>query len=143
MTPRTLSKAIAPDCTIEELRNRVKGSPFSRFPVIDEGDHVHGYLYKADLINLSADSDLMTLVRPVKQVKAANNIELVFAEMLRERQHLAVVCDELETWLGLVTMEDILETLLGTEIMDETDKVSNLRRYAKQRWTRKARKPIT
>jgi len=46
----------------------------------------------------------------------------------------------LGTWLGIVTLEDILETLLGTEIMDETDNVSNLRRYAKQRWSRRLRK---
>ena len=60
--------------------------------------------------------------------------------MLRERQHIAVVYDELGTWLGVVTLEDILETLLGTEIMDETDNVSNLRRYAKQRWSRRLKR---
>ena len=76
-----------------------------------------------------------------KNIGMANaNIEFLFSEMLRERQHIAVVYDELGTWLGVVTLEDILETLLGTEIMDETDNVSNLRRYAKQRWSRRLKR---
>lgn len=52
----------------------------------------------------------------------------------------SAVYDELGTWLGIVTLEDILEKLLGTAIMDETDNVSDLRRYAKQRWSRRLRK---
>ena len=97
-------------------------------------------LQKAGLITLEDDVNLLDHMRRVKCVKGNTNIELVFSEMLRERQHLAVVYDELGTWLGIVTLEDILETLLGTEIMDETDNVSNLRRYAKQRWSRRLKK---
>ncbi len=141
MTPRTVSRVVGPDCTLETFRGVAKAAPFSRIPVIDESDHAYGYIHKADLINLPTDGDLMDLVRPVKEVSGDDNVELVFSEMLRERQHLAMVYDDLGIWLGLVTVEDILETLLGTQIMDETDKVSDLRRYARQRWIRKMRKP--
>ena len=140
MTPRTVCKYVDPDVTYEQFRDQVRKSPFSRYPVIDEDGEALGYLHRADLINLDADVDLLEHMRKIKRVKGNTNIEFLFSDMLRERQHLAVVYDELGTWLGIVTLEDILETLLGTEIMDETDNVSNLRRYAKQRWSRRLKK---
>jgi magnesium and cobalt exporter, CNNM family len=140
MTPRTVCKTVAPNITVEAFREKVKSGPFSRYPMIDEEGESLGYIHRSDLIGVSDDSDLRDVLRQVKRVKANTNIELVFAEMLRERQHLAVVYDELGIWMGIVTLEDILETLLGTEIMDETDNVSNLRRYAKQRWSRRLKK---
>ncbi|AZT84715.1 DUF21 domain-containing protein [Marinobacter sp. NP-4(2019)] len=140
MTPRTVCKFISPDTTIGQFREKVKAGPFSRYPVIDEDGEALGYMHRSDLITLPDDADLQKSMRAVKRVKGNTNIELVFSDMLRERQHLAVVYDELGTWLGIVTLEDILETLLGTEIVDETDNVSNLRRYAKQRWSRRLKK---
>ncbi|TGN40120.1 CNNM domain-containing protein [Marinobacter confluentis] len=140
MTPRTVCKTIPPDITVEAFRNKVKAGPFSRYPMIDEDGEALGYIHRSDLIGMSDDQDLKQALRTVKRIKGNTNIEFVFADMLRERQHLAVVYDELGTWLGIVTLEDILETLLGTEIMDETDNVSNLRRYAKQRWSRRLKK---
>ena len=140
MTPRTVCKYVDPDVTYEQFRDQVRKSPFSRYPVIDEDVEALGYLHRADLINLNADVDLLEHMRKIKRVKGNTNIEFLFSDMLRERQHLAVVYDELGTWWGIVTLEDILETLLGTEIMDETDNVSNLRRYAKQRWSRRLKK---
>ncbi|MGM0569451.1 CNNM domain-containing protein [Marinobacter sp.] len=139
MTPRTVCKVIAPETTLDQFLQKVRTTPFSRFPVLDEDGEALGYIHKADVINLAPDAALMDSLRDIKRVKANTNIEFLFSEMLRERQHMAIVYDELGTWLGIVTLEDILETLLGTEIMDETDNVSNLRRYAKQRWSRKLR----
>lgn len=141
MTPRTVCKTIAPDITVKAFREMVKIGPFSRYPMIDEEGEALGYIHRSDLIGMSDDQeDLTKVLREVKRVKGNTNIEIVFADMLRERQHLAVVYDAVGTWLGIVTLEDILETLLGTEIMDETDNVSNLRRYAKQRWSRHLRR---
>ena len=126
---RSLAETMSPAVDLE-----IKG-----FDLDEEGEAL-GYLHRADLINLDSDVDLLDHMRKIKRVKGNTNIEFLFSDMLRERQHLAVVYDELGTWLGIVTLEDILETLLGTEIMDETDNVSNLRRYAKQRWSRRLKK---
>lgn len=139
MTPRTVCKVLSPDTTLEEFRQRVRSTPFSRFPVLDDEGEALGYIHKADVITIAEGAPLMDSLRQIKRVKANTNIEFLFSEMLRERQHMAIVYDELGTWLGIVTLEDLLETLLGTEIMDETDNVSNLRRYAKQRWSRRLR----
>ena len=140
MTPRTVCKTVSPETTVAQFRDKVLKSPFSRYPMIDAEGETLGYVHRADLITMDESAPLETYLRSVMRVKAATNIEYLFSEMLRERQHIAVVYDELGTWLGVVTLEDILETLLGTEIMDETDNVSNLRRYAKQRWSRRLKK---
>ena len=140
MTPRTVCKFIGPETTVSEFRQKVSKAPFSRYPMIDEEGETLGYVHRSDLLNMDDNANLADYLREVKRVRASTNIEFLFSEMLRERQHIAVVYDELGTWLGVVTLEDILETLLGTEIMDETDNVSNLRRYAKQRWSRRLRR---
>jgi len=70
-------------------------------------------------------------------VQADDSVEHVFTMMLRDRQHLAVVYDDHGTWVGLITMEDVIETVLGQDIVDETDNVTNMRKYAKQRWTQR------
>lgn len=140
MTPRTVSKYLAPETTVEEFRDRVRNLPFSRYPLMNEDGETLGYVHKSDLIDMDEDVSLDQKAREAVTIKANTNIEYLFGEMLRQRQHMAVVYDELGTWVGIVTMEDILETILGQEIMDETDNVSNLRRYAKQRWSRRLRK---
>lgn len=140
MTPRTVCKSITPETTLETFKGIIRSSPFSRFPVIDEHDEALGYIHKADLLNTDDSTLLLEKMRSIKHVRASTNIEFLFSEMLGERQHMAVVHDEHGTWVGIITLEDVLEALLGTEIMDETDNVSNLRRYAKQRWSRKLRK---
>jgi CBS domain containing-hemolysin-like protein len=63
--------------------------------------------------------------------------------MVLGRQHLCVVYDDLGTWVGLITLEDIIETILGQDIVDETDNVANLRKYARQRWTKQLKRQET
>ena len=140
MTPRTVCSCVGPETTVEEFREKVMKSPFSRYPMIDDEGEALGCAHRSDLVNMEEGHKLVDYLRDIKRVKASTNIEFLFSEMLRERQHIAVVYDELGTWLGVVTLEDILETLLGTEIIDETDNVSNLRRYAKQRWSHRLKR---
>lgn len=140
MTPRTVVKTLRPDETVEDVRHRVVRSPFSRYPVVNEHDEALGYVHKSDLLDTEGSQTVGALARGMTPFRATMNIEFVFGEMLRERQHLGMVYDDLGTWVGLITMEDVIETLLGHEIMDETDNVSNLRRYAKQRWSRRLKK---
>lgn len=140
MTPRAVSKHLTPDITVVEFKSAFRRSPFSRYPLIDEHGAPLGYVHKSDLLDLDDNAMVQESARKALTVKATTNIDYLFSEMLRERQHLALIYDDLGTWVGLVTLEDILETIIGQDIMDETDNVSNLRRYAKQRWSRRLRK---
>lgn len=64
-------------------------------------------------------------------------LEDVLSSMLNDHNHMALVIDQFENWVGIITLEDIIETILGKEIVDETDQVADMRLYAKLKWKRK------
>ncbi|HSP58023.1 MAG TPA: CNNM domain-containing protein [Halomonas sp.] len=136
MTPRTVCATVKPQMTVAEFDEVLGRSAFTRFPVMDGGENALGYVHKADTYHADDAAELKSIMQPVKSVSAEDNVEHVFTSMVFDRQHLCVVYDELGTWVGIITMEDVIETILGQDIVDETDNVANLRKYAKQRWTK-------
>lgn len=140
MTPRTVSVTVKPGMTVNEFDKELGRSPFTRFPMMDSGEQALGYVHKADTYHAEDNVDLKSLMHSVKTVLADDNVEQVFTMMVLDRQHLCVVYDDLGTWVGIITLEDIIETILGQDIVDETDNVANLRKYARQRWTKTLKK---
>src|SRR5690554_3315249 len=108
--------------------------PYSRFPVIDKDESPHGILLRNEALEAHSDEAVGGLCRTAEVVMETIDIEQVMTRLLQQKQHMALVYDEYGSWLGLVTLEDIIETILGQAIMDETDTVPSLRRYAQQRW---------
>ena len=96
-----------------------------------------GYVHKSDLIGKDPTQSINALIRPILEIASTASADYVFTEMLRTHNHIGVVYDELGTWLGIITMEDVLEAILGKEIVDETDTVSDMQSYAKQLWSTK------
>ncbi|EAQ32242.1 CNNM domain-containing protein [Idiomarina baltica] len=137
MTPRTVCETVRPDMTIGEFYKHTKQLPFSRFPVIDADEEPHGILFRSDALEADQETTLAELTRPVEIVTETVSVEALMAHLLQERQHMCLVYDEHGSWLGLITLEDIIETILGTPIMDETDNIASLRRYARQRWDKR------
>jgi CBS domain containing-hemolysin-like protein len=81
------------------------------------------------------DSQPVTsLMKPIKVVLESDDAEKVMADLMREQQHLCLVYDEFGGWQGVVTLEDIVETIIGKPILDETDDIPNMRRFARRRW---------
>ncbi|WP_016855488.1 CNNM domain-containing protein [Halomonas smyrnensis] len=140
MTPRTVSVTVKAGMTVKAFDDELGHSPFTRFPVMDGGEQALGYIHKADTYQADDDVDLKSLMHSVPTIQAEDNVEQVFTMMVLGRQHLCVVYDDLGTWVGLITLEDIIETILGQDIVDETDNVANLRKYARQRWTKQLKK---
>ncbi|MFG6175894.1 CNNM domain-containing protein [Halomonas sp. THAF12] len=140
MTPRTVSVTVKPQITVGEFDEAFGTTPFTRFPVMDGGEQALGYVHKADTYHAEEGTELKTLMHPVQTVLVDDSVEHVFAMMVRDRQHLCVVYDDLGTWVGLMTLEDVIEAILGQDIVDETDNVANLRKYARQRWTKTLKK---
>jgi CBS domain containing-hemolysin-like protein len=145
MTPRTVMVMANEEQTVSDFYEENRPFTFSRFPLYRENkDAITGLLLKNDLlqqlIDGKPDISLKSIKRDIVMVPETLPLRKIFDRLTSERQHLAVILDEYGGILGMVTQEDIIETLLGLEIMDETDKVTDLQKYARQKWEERARK---
>ena len=136
MSPRTVVYALPAETTVGEA---TAGDPpsFARFPVIgDSLDDVTGVLHRRDLYAARSGGDtqakLAALARPIHAVPEQANLSTVLRTFLERREHLFLVVDEYGGAAGVVTLEDVLETLLGVEIVDETDTVEDMQALARQ-----------
>lgn len=134
MTPRTVCQYINLNSTVGDNREKVRDTGCSRYPVLDDDEHPHGIVFRSELLDAEPDAPLSELLLPVQIFKETISAESALSMLLKEHQHMALIYDEYGTWLGLVTMEDILETILGQAIIDETDEIPNMRRHARRRW---------
>ena len=139
LTPRNVCATVIAGISIGEFIKTATQHSFSRYPVMkNEDEEVFiGYIHKSDMLGKDPTLTINDSIRPLLEIASTSNVDYVFTEMLRTHNHIGVVYDELGTWLGIVTMEDVLETILGQEILDETDKVIDMRTYAKLIWSNK------
>ena len=140
MTPRTVLVAFPESATAVQVTER--DIPFSRIPVYDENpDQVTGYVLKDHVLQAVADDrhdqPLTALRREMLVVPARFPLPRVFDTLVSHREHVALVVEHGGTE-GIVTMEDVIETLLGLEIMDEMDETQNMRQLARRRWEERA-----
>ncbi|MDX1391934.1 MAG: CNNM domain-containing protein [Rheinheimera sp.] len=139
MTPRTVCDTASPDELLQDFAERVKVGQFSRYPVLDKDESPLGIVFRFDMLDIGEQKTVADLMKPVKVISDKISVEQLMTQLMHERQHLCLVYDEYGSWLGLVTMEDVIETIIGQPIMDETDDIPNMRRFAKRRWQHKMR----
>ena len=127
MTPRTELVALPVEATLSEVLGVVQDTGLSRYPVYDESiDNIIGVVLAKDLLKLLAPRanteafDLPSVMRPVHVIPGSREVEEVLADFKRLKEHMAVVLDEYGGTAGVVTMEDLLEEIVG-EILDEYD----------------------
>jgi CBS domain containing-hemolysin-like protein len=137
MTPRTVCESAKPDEALSVLVERVKTDQFSRYPVLDNDEAPLGIVFRYDMLEFVEDQTAADIMKPVKVISDKISVEQLMSQLIRERQHMALVYDEYGSWMGLVTMEDVIESIIGQPIMDETDDIPNMRRFAKRRWEHK------
>lgn len=137
MTPRTVCETAKPDESLDDLLERVKKDQFSRYPVLDNDESPLGIVFRYDMLDIADGMTASDLMKPVKVISDKISVEQLMSQLMREQQHLCLVYDEYGSWLGLVTMEDVIEAIIGQPIMDETDDIPNMRRFAKRRWEHK------
>jgi CBS domain containing-hemolysin-like protein len=125
MTPRTEIDALSIDATLDETLQLIEETQRSRYPVYDETiDNIVGLVLAKDLLPIlrdpPTDFSLRAIMRPVHVVPGSREVEEVLADFKRLKEHMAIVLDEYGGTAGVVTMEDLLEEIVG-EILDEYD----------------------
>ncbi len=143
MTPRTVVFSLPENTTVEQAYNTPSFWNFSRIPVYDE-DHedIVGLVLRRNVVlHLDADNGGMRLseiMQPIHFVLESLTLDKVLTEFLERRQHLFAVLDEYGGLAGVISLEDVLEELLGREIVDESDVAADLRAVARERRARVA-----
>lgn len=138
MTPRTVIHSLSADMTVMEASNDPNFYHYSRIPVHspDDSEDIQGIVYRRSvLMSLAEDRDCTTvgeLMRPVEFVVESLSLDRLLHRFLEARVHLFVVLDEYGGLAGVVSLEDVMEEILGREIMDETDRVRDLRAFARR-----------
>ncbi len=145
MTPRTVVIAAEEGMTLKQFNDKYPDLRFSRIPIFKETiDHVSGFVLKDEILqNLLKGHDDMPLRELRRKIEAVPEIIAIpelFKLLLEKNSHIALVVDEYGGMAGIVTMEDLIETLLGLEITDETDRVEDLQEMARRNWERRARR---
>ncbi len=144
MTPRIVISALAEDMKINDSLKQVIQTPFSRLPLYRTyTDDITGFVLKKDVLISSAqkrgDEKLKTLKREILAIPESVSLTALLERFLKDRQHIAIVVNEHGGTDGLVTLEDLIETLMGMEIMDETDDVEDMRALARKQWVKRAK----
>lgn len=144
MTPRTVISALQKDSTVKDVLDAKPVVTFSRLPIYGKDlDHITGFILRDDLLLSNArdfgNVKIETLKRDIYSVPGSMPLSELLEFLLDQRQHIALVIDEYGGTKGLVTIEDVVETLLGMEIVDEMDRVEDMRALARQQWEKRAK----
>ncbi|MDR2563213.1 MAG: CNNM domain-containing protein [Prevotellaceae bacterium] len=143
MTPRTVAVSAAEDSLMSEFMQRTDVKRHSRFPVYSQTvDDITGYVLKLEIMEKMAqgkDLKLKEVKRPITICYAGTSIPKIFDTLLCSKEQIALVVDEYGGMDGIVTLEDIIETIFGMEIIDEKDSQTDMQQLARDRWKNKAK----
>ncbi|GAA5481370.1 CNNM domain-containing protein [Haloferula sargassicola] len=138
MTPRTVMFTLPGEMTFGEFADEIIDQPFSRIPVYGVNrDDILGFVLRSDALLRclrAPEGKISEIALPVEATPQQIGLDHLFERMLREGRQMMMVHDEFGAIVGLVTMEDLLETVIGSEILDETDREADLREVARERW---------
>lgn len=142
MTPRPVVMSLPQTLTVAEYFDNHYDSRFSRIPVYADEEMFTGFVLKDDLLLAQARGNsantLETYRRDLHTLPDKTTLADAFDQVLKERAHIMLILDEYGGMVGIITMEDILETLLGLEILDESDKIADMQQYARRLWKKRA-----
>lgn len=143
MTPRPVVFSLPESLTVSEYFKQHYNSHFSRIPIYAENDEMFtGFVLKDDLLLAQASNNAHNTLnryrRDLNTLPDNYSLSDAFDEILHQRAHIMVIIDEYGGMEGIITMEDILETLLGLEIIDESDKTADMQEYARHMWKKRA-----
>ena len=142
MTPRVVA-AIAPESmTLKQFYKQEELSHNSRIPVYAESpEFITGYIMRYDVLENLAEDKFDTRLKSIKRKIAAfheeTSVSDIWESLLKSKDQIALIIDDYGCFQGIITLEDIIETILGMEIIDENDTVTDMQQLARDRWTKR------
>ncbi|MDO4217324.1 MAG: hemolysin family protein [Bacteroidales bacterium] len=145
MTPRVVAAIADEGMTLRDFYREELFSHFSRIPVYNEtADIITGYVLRSEVLESLAEDrwndTLGTLRRDVPFFNEEQSISEIWESLLQHKEQIAMIIDEYGSFQGILTMEDIIETIFGLEIIDESDEVTDMQQYARERWRQRQRR---
>ena len=139
MTPFVVVAAVSSDTTMQEFYDNQSLSSFSRIPVYDtDREFITGYVRRANVLEMLTQDrhsiPLKDIVRPILYFTEDVKVSDIWQKMLEKKEHISVITDEYGCMRGIVTMEDVIETMLGVEIVDECDTTDDLQALARKKF---------
>jgi CBS domain containing-hemolysin-like protein len=138
MTPSVVVEMVPANMTIKEFYD--SENTHSRILVYDEenDEYVMGYVLRQEILEKMAEdkfsSTLNDILRPIMTFSEEDSVAEIWERLLEKKEHISAILDEYGSLRGIVTMEDVIETMLGQEIVDEKDEVVDMQEYAKDQW---------
>lgn len=145
MTPRVVAAIASEKMTLREYYDSDAYDHFSRIPVYaDSPEFITGYVLRDDALEDLAedhfDTKLGDIKRSLPYFNEDTSISDIFDAMLKQKSQIALVIDEYGCFQGIITLEDIIETIFGFEIIDENDVITDMQQYARERWQKRQKR---
>ena len=145
MTPRVVCSVAPESMTLGEYFDDDSFEHHSRIPVYSESpEYITGYILRDDALEDLAEDKFNKRLRDIKRDISLFNEEMSLADiweaLMKNKEQMAVIIDDYGCFQGLLTLEDIIETIFGLEIIDEMDEVTDMQEYAKERWRKRQKR---
>lgn len=145
MTPRIVAMTAQENMTLKNFYKNETYLHFSRIPVYaDSPEYITGYILLSDALEGLADDEfdkrLVELKRPISFFKEDDSCGYIWEELVRKHDQIGLIIDEYGCFQGIITLEDIIETILGLEIIDENDQATDMQQFARKRWERRQKR---
>ncbi len=145
MTPRVVAQIASENMTLKNFYKDKDFDHHSRIPVYSESpEFITGYILRSDALECLAedkfDMRLSEIKRDITFFNEEQSVSDIWDTLLAKKEQIGVVIDEYGCFQGIITLEDIIETILGLEIIDENDEVSDMQQYARERWKQRAKR---
>ena len=138
MTPSVVVEMVPGNMTIKEFYE--SENTHSRILIYDEDndEYVTGYVLRQEVLEKMAEDKFNTvlddIIRPIMTFNEEDSVSDIWEKLLEKKEHISAILDEYGSLRGIVTLEDVIETMLGHEIVDEKDEVVDMQEYAKEQW---------
>jgi CBS domain containing-hemolysin-like protein len=145
MTPRVVVTVADENMTLEEFLIKKEFLYYSRIPIYSKNnENITGYVFRQTVFEKLAENKTNLKLRDIRReivvIHEFQTLMSLWETLLEKKEHVALIVDEYGGMAGIVTMEDIIETLLGLEIVDERDRIIDMQKYARKRWNERKAK---